>query len=728
MDQHNARTRWLLSRRTFLRLSGLAGIAGVGTLITACGGTTPTATTAAKSTTSSAAAPASTTSAAATTATSSAAGGAATTKAATTSSAASSAASSSAAATSATASTSASTPNIPKSFKEAPTLADQVKAGKLPPVEQRLPRTPLVVQPNESVGKFGGTWRTALVGGQDTAWLTRTIGYNFLVRWDTAWKQVIPNVAESFQANPDATEFTFKLREGMKWSDGQPFGVDDLIFYGEDVYGNSELTTSKGTNPFTITKVDDLTVKVTFQKPNGLFLQNLATPSGADWTRFPAHYLKQFHKKYADPAKLDQLIKQNNADSWVKLFRLKGWGVPGTPYDALWSNPDLPTLYVWKIVEPYGNGTRVTCERNPFFWKVDPDGNQLPYIDKVAYDVLQDPQPLVLKVANGEIDFHDRHINNNQNKSVLSDNQQKGQYHFVDTNPSGSNTTAIAFNLTHKDAAMRKLFQDKQFRIAMSYAIDRKQLIDTVFVSQGEAWQDAPQKESIYYNETLAKQYTEYDVNKATQTMTQAGYKKGPDGMWLRTDGQKISFVVEVSASGVDATNSDVMKIVVDQWRKFGIDAQLKPEDRSLLYTRKDANEHDCVIWGGSGGLLDAILDPRNYLPFSDESNYAEGWYVWYYKPSNPQAEAQEPPDAVKKQMDLYQNSVLGSGDADKQKAAFLEVLKTAQDEFYVIGISLPSSGYAIVKNNFKNVPKEMPDAWLYPTPAPTNPEQYYFA
>jgi ABC-type transport system substrate-binding protein len=724
MDQHDAPTTWTLSRRHFLRLSGLAGIAGVGALITACGSTSPTATTAAKSTASSTtAAPASTTSSAATTATSAAAGGAATTKAASTTSAVSSSATS----TSATASTSASTPSIPASFKEAPTLADQVKAGKLPPVEQRIPKVPRVVQPNESVGKFGGTWRTALVGGQDTAWLTRTLGYDFLVRWDPTWKQIIPNIAASFQANPDATEFTFKLREGMKWSDGQPFGVDDMLFYAEDVYGNSELTTSKGTNPFTIAKVDDLTFTIKFEKPNGLFMQNLATPSGADWTRFPAHYLKQFHKKYADAAKLDQLVKDNKAENWVKLFRLKGWGVPGTPYDALWSNPDLPTLYGWKIVEPYGNGTRVTCERNPFYWKVDPEGNQLPYIDKIAYDVLQDPQPLVLKVANGEIDFHDRHINNNQNKAVLADNQQKGQYHFVDTVPSGANTTAIAFNLTHKDPAMRKLFQDKNFRIALSYAIDRKQIIDTVFVGQGEPWQDAPQKESVYYYEPLATQYTAYDAAKANQLLDQAGYKKGSDGMRTRPDGQKISFVIEVSATGTDATNSDVMKIVVDQWQKVGIGAQLKPEDRSLLYTRKDANECDCAIWGGSGGLLDAILDPRNYFPFSHESNFAEAWFVWYDKPSNPQTPPEEPPAPTKQQMELYQNGVLGSGDPAKQKDAFMEILKIAQDQFYVIGITLPSSGYAIVKNNFKNVPKEMPDAWLYPTPAPTNPEQYYF-
>ncbi|HET8627015.1 MAG TPA: ABC transporter substrate-binding protein [Thermomicrobiales bacterium] len=705
-DSTSRLTRVTLTRRDLLRLSGLASLGGMAALVTACGGGSATPTTAAQPTTA-----------------------AAKPTTAPTQAAAATAAPTAAAAQPTAGASQAPAANTPSKFKEAPTLADQVKAGKLPPVEQRVPKNPLVLTPVEKAGTYGNTWRTALVGGQDTAWLTRTIGYQNLIRWDPQWQKTVPNIAESFESSPDAKEFTFKLRDGMKWSDGQPFGVDDVLFYAEDVYGNSELTTSKGSNPFTVTKVDDLTFKITFQKPNGLFLKNLATPtgqpSGEEWARYPAHYLKQFHKKYADPAKLDQLIKQNNADSWVKLFQLKGSGVPGTPYDARWSNPDLPTLYAWKIVEPYGAGNRVATERNPYFWKVDAEGNQLPYIDKVAYDVLQDPQPLILKISNGEVDMHVRHVNNAQNKSVFAQNQQKGNYHFFDEVPASMNTTTIAFNLTHKDPALRKLFQDKNFRIALSHAINRQQIIDTVFVSQGEPWQTGPRKESPYYNETLAKQYTEYDVAKANQILDQAGYKKGSDGQRLRLDGQKISFSVEVT-SILNPFWTDVLKIVLQNWQAVGVNAQLKPEDRSLLYTRKGANEHDCVIWGGDGGMTDAILDPRWYFPFSDESNYAEAWYVWYQKPSNPQTQPEEPPEATKKQMDLYTDGVLGTGDEAKQTEAFKQILQIAQDQFYVIGISLPGNGYGIQKNTFHNVPKSMPGAWLYPDPAPTDPSQYY--
>jgi ABC-type transport system substrate-binding protein len=181
-----------------------------------------------------------------------------------------------------------------------------------------------------------------------------------------------------------------------------------------------------------------------------------------------------------------------------------------------------------------------------------------------------------------------------------------------------------------------------------------------------------------------------------------------------------------VASAGVTSTVVDAMKLVAGHWQAVGIDAQLKPEDRSLLYTRKNANEHDCVVWGGDGGMKDAILDPRWYFPFSDESNYAEAWYVWYKKPSSPQTPAEEPPEPVKKQIDLYENVVQGSGDAAKQAEAFKQLLAIAKEQFYVIGVSLPGNGYGIAKNNFKNVPKSIPGAWLYPSPGPTDPPQYY--
>jgi peptide/nickel transport system substrate-binding protein len=612
------------------------------------------------------------------------------------------------------------------SFQESPLLTEQVNAGALPPVAERLPPAPLVVDNVESVGKYGGTWRTALIGGSDTPWLGRTVGYDNLLRWDPEWEESLPNVAESWEVSEDYRTWTFKLRPGMRWSDGAPFTSADVEFAVNDVYRNPELTTSPGLNPYTVEVVDEQTFILTYELPAGLFLKQKCDDSADTrlFTRFPRHYLEQFHKTY-NTTNLDQLIADAGAADWVELFRMKGLGIPGTPYDATWGNPELPGLYGWKLVEPYADAARTRVERNPYYWKVDPAGNQLPYIDEVIFDQLQDAEVLLLKAANGEIDMHVRHIVTEANKPVLADAQESGGFHFFETQRASMNTVSIALNLTHKDPVTRQIFQNIDFRIGLSHAINRQEIIDTIMVSQGEPWQLAPRRETPYFNELLAKQYTEFDVELANQHLDKVLPEKDGDGKRLRPDGQRLVIAIEY-ASGLDPYHNDSAPLIAGYWQEVGIDAQTKPEDRSLLYTRKDANDHDCVLWGGDGGLKDAMQEPRWYFPYSTESNFAEAWAVWYAKISNPQTAAEEPPEAARQQMDLYEQIKL-TGDPEEQNALFAQILEIAQQQFWAMGISLPAPGYGIVKNTMKNVPPVMPDAAIYPQPGPTNPQQYFF-
>jgi peptide/nickel transport system substrate-binding protein len=615
---------------------------------------------------------------------------------------------------------------------EAPSLAERVQAGELPAVAERLPANPLIVEPVESLGQYGGTWRSSLRGGQDTAWLTRILGYDYLVRWDLNWEEVIPNLAESFEVNEDATEYTFMLREGTKWSDGEPFTADDILFWYEAVLVDEEYSAThpvpswlvSGNEPVVVEKVDDYTVKFKFAVPNGLFVQRMATPSGADPTRFPKHYCSQFHARY-NTENLDELVAENQATNWVNLFELKCGNVPGAPYDALWYNAELPTLYAWDITTPYdGNSTQVVADRNAYYWKVDPEGRQLPYIDRLVAEIGDDVQVLVLRALNGEIDMQDRHIATLDNKAVFADNMETGDYRFFDTIPSSMNTVAIALNLTHKDPVKREIYQNKDFRIALSHAINRQEIIDVVYVGQGEPYQLAPRPTSPFYNETLAKQYTEYDPALANEILDGIFPEKNADGIRLGPDGAPIVLNVEVDATQLDRIS--VLELVKGYWEAVGIQTNIQSEDRSLLYTRKDANEHDVAVWGGDGGL-DVILEPRWYFPFSGESLYAEAWQSWYNNPSGEGALAapEEPPAEVKRQMELY-DQIKMSGDAAEQAELMKEILDIAVEQFYAIGISLGAPGYGIVKNNFHNVPSPHPGAWLYPNPGPTNPQQYW--
>ncbi len=614
---------------------------------------------------------------------------------------------------------------------EAPMLAEMVASGDLPPLAERLPAEPLVIEPVESLGKYGGIWRQALVGGADNAWLTRTISYEHLVRWTRQWTGIEPNIAKSFEGNAEGTEYTFELREGMKWSDGAPFSADDLLFWYEDIIGsdyenahNIPSWLTSGGEPVVVEKIDDYTVVFKFAEPNGLFLQNIATPSGAELTRWPKHYCSQFHPDY-NADNIDALIAEADANDWVNLMELKCGGVSGTPYDARWYNADLPTLMAWDITKSYADGsTQVVAERNPYYWKVDTEGRQLPYIDRAVYDILEDREVLLLKVLNGEIDMMSRHFNTNDNKAVLADNMDAGDFTFFET-IGGGNTTGFHFNLNHKDERMREIFQDKNFRIAMSHCINRQEIIDVLYVGQGEPMNSAVGKEvPALYDEEMYELYTEYDVELAHEYLAEAGMtEQDGEGYFLGPDGEPFSFVVQATDS---FGFSDRAEMVTNQWRACGINAQLQVIDRSLLYTRKDSNEHDVHVWGAGAGAS-IFLDPRHLFPYSAESTFAQAWVTWYTNPTGEGAltPPEEPPDVVKQQMELY-DQIKATGDLDRQNELMREIIEIAKDQFYVIGISSSPPGYGVVKNNFKNVPMSMPGSWQYPTPAPTNPEQYW--
>jgi peptide/nickel transport system substrate-binding protein len=603
------------------------------------------------------------------------------------------------------------------SAKEAPALTRQVEAGKLPPLADRIPKAPLVVSPTERTGSYGGMWRSALLGPSDTSWLSRTVGYETLLRWDVGWTKSIPNVAESFQASADGREFTFKLRAGMRWSDGKPFTAADIVFafksLGDpDLYPAGlplYLMTSKGAP--TVSQEDEQTVRFRFPEPSGLLLDNLSFQGAL--TAMPQHYLRQFHQKSNPEA--DALAKKEKFQDWVALFLARA---------DRWSNQDLPTLCAWKVVNPLGKGNQVIVERNPYYWKTDPDGRQLPYLDRVVFDVISDSSVLLLKATNGEFDMHTRHINTSPNKPVLARGRTKGHYHFVDIQPCFENQMVIALNLTHEDPELRKVFRNKEFRIGLSHAINRQELVNAVFQRQGKAWQAAPRRESPFYDEGFANQYTDYDEAKANEILDQAGYaRRDSEGFRLRPDGTRIAFAVEVASPALIPYWPDAMEMIRLYWQKVGVKMSVKSEDRSLFYERKAANKPDATVWTGSAGReFDVLLDPRWYFPFNDESNFAIPWAAWFTSRGK---EGERPPERTQQQMALYRELQHTPDQAGRYRL-MKEILGIAKEEFYAIGTVLEERGYGIVNDRMRNVATSIPESHLYNTPAPTNPEQYF--
>ena len=612
-------------------------------------------------------------------------------------------------------------------FSEAPILAEQVKAGTLPSLEKRLPENPLVVEAQE-VGVYGGTWRLGTKGGGDDAGFTRIFGYDQLLSWTSDWKGFMPNLAESVEVNGDATVYTIHLRKGVKWSDGEPFTADDIVFWYEDMLHDPELNFGVpaqfkvGGEEAKLEKVDDITLTFTFAKPYGTFMLELASINAVGMTAVPAHWAKQFFPKYADKAALDKIVADAGLKTWVEYWNSRVCQGNNCGSGSLWQTPGRPTLYAWMVTEPYNaNATQFVVERNPYYWKVDQTGQQYPYIDKLVYTVYQDVPSMLLKASAGEVDFQMRHFNLLANKAVLFDNQEKGGYKFFDLTDAANNRMVIMFNLTDKDPTMRKIFQSKDFRIGMSYAINRQEIIDTVWVSQGTPWQAAPLKDSPFYNEKMATQFVEYDVAKANEFLDKILPEKGADGFRLTPDGKPFKFGLEIANANQSEVDSGNM--IVKYWQAVGVNVEAVAEDRTLYYTRKGNNDGEAFLWQGEGGF-NPILDPRSYFPFSGESNWAEAWQAWYNNPSSPIAE--EPPAEIKALFEKF-DTVKSSTTYDAQVKAMNELLALSADQFYVIGIMTPPDQYGIVKNNMHNVPERMILSFVFPTPGPYHTFAFFF-
>ncbi|WP_127753237.1 ABC transporter substrate-binding protein [Devosia sp. 1566] len=606
--------------------------------------------------------------------------------------------------------------------QQSPVLDAMVESGELPAVGERLPSNPLVVE-GDSVGKYGGTWRMGLNGGGDNGLIVKTVAYEGLVRYDHEWKTVLPNLAESWEASDDATEYTFTLRDGVKWSDGTPYTTEDIAFTVEmyqdpDYAANSWIDNQN--NPMTLTVIDDLNFKFTFEKPNGMFLETLASTDGIHITSLQKAYCSQFHPTYNENADAD--ATSAGFDGWALYLQDRcAWGWETIRF----SNADLPTIYGWVIETPLSaNAQRVTWTRNPYFWKTDAEGNQLPYIDNLDMRVSQGGvEELTLAALNGEIDFQERHIATNVSKPLFFDGQEAGGYHLGEVIPSASNTLVLQLNLNHLDPVKNELFNSKDFRVGISHAIDRQEIIDVVFTGQGEPFQVAPRPESQFYDEELAKQYTEFDPDLAAQHFEAAGLtERNGDGIYLLSDGTPAKITVDV-ISALRPEWIDMLEIMQLQLEAFGIDLELNNIDRTLFYEKRPAGEFDAQIWAGDGGI-EALQEPRYYFPFSDESVWAYRWAQWF-NGTRPEI-AEEPADWAKEQMDLY-NQVRAEADPEKRADLFNQVLAITKEQFPVIGVSLMPNSYSIVRNNLKNVPDTMFNAWLFPTPAPMDPVVWYF-
>ena len=635
-------------------------------------------------------------------------------------------------------------------YNQAPMLNDAVASGELPPVEERLPGEPMVVAGLE-IGQYGGAWRRVANRINDNSNIVRTFGYEPLVRWAPDWSGLVPGAAKNWEMSEDGKVFTFYLHEGMKWSDGMPFTSSDILFWYEDVALNEELNSSppgfvtSGGKPAVVTAPDDYTVVFTFEEPAGLFLRDLAFPTSTMVTHYARHYFEQFHPKYNPD--VEQMAEDQGFESWTELWDSIG----GNLFSIGRWNPEVPVIFAWMPAEEVGPDTTILrFERNPYYWKVDPEGNQYPYIDYVQLTVFQDTETLLLDAAAGNVDMQYRHISGVSNRAFLYDNQESGGYHFFTTVSEANNAAIIRLNLNHEDPALNEVFNNKDFRIGMSHAINRQEIIDTVYVGLSTPHQAAPLPGSPFYDEEIATQYIEYDVDLANQYLDEAGYaERDSEGYRLGPNGERISFTL----MAVDSfkANSDIVEIVADYWNEVGIEVFPRVVTRNYLESSVEINQFDAEIYPGHGGI-DVLGSPDNYFPLDASSHQALRWAAWYNGDERTFSEviSEAVDEEAEVEVDEELTTRTDSFALDPQNEliyrqwALWDLIKTTPDEtlqaeytqelldlygewFPIIGISTPLNDFGVVKNNMGNVPESFPGSWTFASPAPINVFTFFF-
>lgn len=583
---------------------------------------------------------------------------------------------------------------------EPPVLAPRIAEGALPPLAQRLPEPPLVVPFAElglAPGRYGGSLRMLASVPKDIRMMV-VYGYARLVGYDQSWT-LRPDILERYEVEGDRV-FTFHLRHGHKWSDGKPFTAEDFRFFWEDVANHPELSPGgppqfllAADKPPKVEILDETTVRFSWGVANHDFLPALAG-SRPENIYLPAHYLKPFHPRYAEPAALETLAKSEGQRDWTSLFLNKARAYQN-------DNPALPSLDPWVLQTPPPS-SRFVFVRNPFYHRVDPEGRQLPYIDEVALSVVS-AGLIPVKAASGDVDLQARGLSF-QNFAVLKQGEQRNGYTVRLWRSARGSEIALFPNLNAEDAAWRELMRKTDFRRALSLAIDRGEVSQVIYFGLAEAGQDTVLPASPLFKPEYASAWTEYDLAAANRLLDGLGLaRNGEKGIRRFPDGRTLDLVVETA--GEDPTQVDVLQLLRDGWAKIGINLVVKPEQRELFRNRVFAGSTLMSAWTGlENALPNPNTVPRELAPTNQQQL---SWPKWGQHHET-EGRAGEPVDlpAAKALLDLFE--AWGRAEREEERARIWhEMLGLRAGELFSIGIVRAVPQPVVVSNRLRNVPKE---------------------
>ena len=645
-------------------------------------------------------------------------------------------------------------------YQEAPMLADMVKAGKLPPVEQRLPEKPYVVpHPWLTIGKYGGVIQMVCSDKTDegtTRFVQEMMYGHSLLRWLKDGLEIGPGLVESWETNADQSEWTLHFRKGLKWSDGHPWTVDDILFWWEDEVQIPDLKelppdearSGKGTL-FKLQKIDDYTLKLIYDAPTPLTADRLAMwvkrGIGPRWMD-PKHYLQQFHPKY-----------NPNVDKtkWVDTFLQKR---------EFRKNPDCPTMTGW-MLKTYNQGQNSVWTRNPYYWCVDKNGNQLPYLDGLVMTNIQDPQVMRLNIQQGKVDY----VHGNftpltlADVSTLKQAEATSKLHLEFWDGGDGTGSAWFFSYDYIDPKMRALIRNPKFRQALSLATDRDTIQKVVYYETGEKTTGTMSPKALEFHvqggqeiyQQWRDSYIKYDPEQAKKILDEIGVKDvNGDGWREMPDGSPLKITIDYHASQ-DPNGAAVKKntILEKNWQAIGLNAKQNPvpdiswDDlwaAGKIMTRCD--------WGVGDGP-NCLVYPQWLVPI-EETRWAplEGRYyavrgtpketaekdVDPYKRNPPRMEP-EKGGPIEKIWQLYDQTKTEPDQLKRTQLVWQMIKIHISDGPFFTGTVANTPTIVLTKQGLKNVPTRddlspkngyqygFTGPWIIPSPAVYDPETYYW-
>ena len=582
-------------------------------------------------------------------------------------------------------------------YIEPPLFAEEIKAGKLPPVAKRLPDAPLVVKLGAGLeaGQYGGTL-SMLIGRSRDVRMMVVYGYARLVGYDTSFN-IVPDILESIEAKGERV-FTMKLRKGHRWSDGQPFTTDDFRYFWEDVANNKELSPTGPPSDLLVNGeapkvefLDKQTVRYSWSKPNPDFLPRMAGASPLFIFR-PAHYLKNFHRKYNPKA------GEEKSGGAVK----RSWAATHNREDNMYQfdNPALPTLQPWiNITKPPAD--RFVTVRNPYFHRVDSNGRQLPYIDRVVLSVAEG-KLIPAKTGAGESDLQARDIQFN-NYTFLKKGEKTNNYRTFLWKTARGAHFALFPNLNVNDAVWRTALRDVRVRRALSMAIDRSQVNQVLYFGLASEGNNTVVAESSLYKKEYQTRWAQLDKKAAEKLLDEAGLKRGADGLRKLPDGRPMEIIVETAGESTEQT--DVLEMIRENWKDIGVKLFPKPTQREVLRNRVFSGEALMSVWSGiENGLANPDISPEELAP----TNQQQLQWPKFGQHFETSGKAGEAPDIAEAAELMKLNAQWRDAPTrDERSKIWHRMLQIHAEQQFVIGVVSAVAQPVVVRNTLRNVPEK---------------------